>query len=36
MIWGLEFQQPELAGKVCRTAFENGLMIETSGAKTKS
>jgi len=32
MIWGIEFSKPELASQVCRKAFENGLMIETSGA----
>ena len=33
MIWGLEFAEPEMAGRVCRQAFQNGLMIETSGAR---
>jgi diaminobutyrate-2-oxoglutarate transaminase len=32
MIWGLEFNDPEAAGRVCKQAFSNGLMIETSGA----
>jgi len=33
MIWGLEFENAELAGRVCRQAFNNGLMVETSGAR---
>ena len=33
MIWGLEFSIAEMAQQVCRKAFENGLMIETSGAR---
>lgn len=33
MIWGLEFSDAALAGQVCRQAFEDGLMIETSGAR---
>ncbi len=33
MIWGLEFAEAEMAGRVCRRAFENGLMLETSGAR---
>jgi diaminobutyrate-2-oxoglutarate transaminase len=33
MIWGLEFADAEMAGRVCRQAFQNGLMIETSGAR---
>lgn len=32
MIWGLEFTNHEMAGRVCKKAFSNGLMIETSGA----
>jgi len=33
MIWGLEFSESEMAAQVCRKAFENGLMVETSGAR---
>lgn len=33
MIWGLEFTDPDVAGRVCKQAFSNGLMVETSGAK---
>ena len=33
MIWGLEFAEADMAGRVCRQAFRNGLMIETSGAR---
>lgn len=33
MIWGLEFSDSAMAGRVCRQAFQNGLMIETSGAR---
>ncbi len=33
MVWGLEFTDPEVAGRVCKQAFSNGLMVETSGAK---
>jgi diaminobutyrate-2-oxoglutarate transaminase len=32
MIWGVEFTESRLASLVCRQAFEQGLMIETSGA----
>jgi diaminobutyrate-2-oxoglutarate transaminase len=28
---GLSFESGELAGKVCRAAFERGLLMETSG-----
>ncbi|MBT2479742.1 aminotransferase class III-fold pyridoxal phosphate-dependent enzyme [Streptomyces sp. ISL-94] len=31
LVWGLEFQDKERAAAVCRRAFENGLLIETSG-----
>jgi diaminobutyrate-2-oxoglutarate transaminase len=33
MIWGIEFTDAEMAGRVCRQAFQSGLMIETSGAR---
>jgi diaminobutyrate-2-oxoglutarate transaminase len=33
MIWGIEFSQAELASKICRKAFDSGLLIETSGAR---
>ena len=35
MVWGLEFTDPEVAGRVCKQAFSNGLMVETSGAKNQ-
>ena len=31
MIRGVAFKQPELAGAVCKEAFERGLLMETSG-----
>ncbi|MGH9071117.1 MAG: diaminobutyrate--2-oxoglutarate transaminase [Acidimicrobiales bacterium] len=31
LIWGLAFDDPSIAGTVCRRAFERGLLIETSG-----
>ncbi len=33
MVWGLEAADDTLATKVCRTAFQAGLMVETSGAR---
>ncbi|WP_100446517.1 diaminobutyrate--2-oxoglutarate transaminase [Glycomyces xiaoerkulensis] len=30
---GLVFEEPELAGQTCRECFENGLLMETSGAE---
>jgi diaminobutyrate-2-oxoglutarate transaminase len=30
---GLVFAEPELAGRTCREAFDNGLLMETSGAE---
>ncbi|MEN3303094.1 diaminobutyrate--2-oxoglutarate transaminase [Pseudonocardia sp.] len=32
---GIEFAQPELAAKVCATAFERGLLMETSGPSSE-
>ncbi len=32
MVWGLDCTDGEFAGQVCRTAFQKGLLIETSGA----
>jgi diaminobutyrate-2-oxoglutarate transaminase len=31
MVWGLSFDDPGLAGKVCAAAFDRGLLLETSG-----
>jgi diaminobutyrate-2-oxoglutarate transaminase len=31
MVWGLGFDDPGLAGKVCAAAFDRGLLLETSG-----
>ncbi|MEV6580494.1 diaminobutyrate--2-oxoglutarate transaminase [Streptomyces sp. NPDC051582] len=31
MVWGIEFTHKERAAAVCRRAFENGLLVETSG-----
>ncbi len=31
-IQGIAFREPELAGEMCREAFRNGLIMETSGA----
>lgn len=31
MMQGIVFADPELTGKICKTAFANGLVIETSG-----
>ncbi len=30
-IWGLDVQSGDLAAKICRQAFSNGLLVETSG-----
>ncbi|MCB1041563.1 MAG: diaminobutyrate--2-oxoglutarate transaminase [Acidobacteria bacterium] len=35
MIWGMEFKKPDLAANVSRMAFEQGLIIETSGAESQ-
>ncbi|MFF3013457.1 diaminobutyrate--2-oxoglutarate transaminase [Streptomyces sp. NPDC057939] len=35
MVWGLEFTRKERAAEVCRRAFENGLLIETSGPESE-
>ncbi|GGK35773.1 diaminobutyrate--2-oxoglutarate transaminase [Nocardia camponoti] len=32
MVAGIVFDDPSQAGKVCRTAFERGLLVETSGS----
>ena len=32
LVWGLEFRDPARAARVCRRAFELGLLVETSGA----
>ncbi|KQY39381.1 MULTISPECIES: diaminobutyrate--2-oxoglutarate transaminase [Nocardia] len=32
MVHGIVFDDPSQAGKVCRTAFEQGLLVETSGS----
>jgi diaminobutyrate-2-oxoglutarate transaminase len=31
LIWGLAFDDPTIAGRVCAEAFRNGLLVETSG-----
>lgn len=31
LIWGIEFEDPELAGKISSLCFEHGLVIETAG-----
>lgn len=33
MIWGIEFNDPEIASQVCGHAFDLGLVIETAGSK---
>ncbi|OBI47317.1 diaminobutyrate--2-oxoglutarate transaminase [Mycobacterium kyorinense] len=35
LVQGLAFDQPELAGAVCRAAFERGMLLETSGAQSE-
>jgi diaminobutyrate-2-oxoglutarate transaminase len=35
MIWGLAFDQPDLAAAVCREAFDRGLLVETSGPESE-
>ena len=32
MAWGLAFRDKDVAGQVCRHAFESGLLVETSGS----
>ena len=32
MMQGIAFEDGEIAGRICKTCFENGLIIETSGA----
>ncbi len=31
LVWGLAFDEPEIADEVCRQAFDRGLLVETSG-----
>lgn len=31
LVWGLAFDDPAITAKVCRRAFDNGLLVETSG-----
>ncbi|MER6343566.1 diaminobutyrate--2-oxoglutarate transaminase [Streptomyces sp. NPDC001595] len=33
LVWGVEFDDPTLAGRVSQAAFERGLLVETSGAR---
>ncbi len=33
MIWGAEFNDAELASKICNISFESGLVIETAGSE---
>ncbi|MFD7919440.1 diaminobutyrate--2-oxoglutarate transaminase [Streptomyces sp. NPDC059740] len=33
LVWGLQFADPGLAGRVAKRAFELGLLVETSGAR---
>ncbi|MEV5599402.1 aminotransferase class III-fold pyridoxal phosphate-dependent enzyme, partial [Streptomyces sp. NPDC052496] len=35
MVWGLEFARAERATEVCRRAFELGLLLESSGPRSK-
>ncbi|MGB3523591.1 MAG: diaminobutyrate--2-oxoglutarate transaminase [Mycobacterium sp.] len=35
LIRGVAFERPELAGEVCREAFERGLLLETSGPESE-
>lgn len=35
LVQGLAFDRPELAGAVCRAAFERGMLLETSGAQSE-
>ncbi len=35
LVWGLEFQDPSVAGKVTAAAFERGLLIETAGTDSE-
>lgn len=35
MIWGVEFNDPDIASKVCARAFELGLVIETAGSESQ-
>ncbi|MEU9106364.1 diaminobutyrate--2-oxoglutarate transaminase [Streptomyces xanthophaeus] len=35
MVWGIEFQDRNRAGEVCRRAYENGLLVETSGPESE-
>jgi diaminobutyrate-2-oxoglutarate transaminase len=33
LVWGLAFADPSLPGAICRSAFEQGLLMETSGPR---
>ncbi|MGW5350928.1 diaminobutyrate--2-oxoglutarate transaminase [Streptomyces sp. NPDC004031] len=35
LVWGLEFEDPSRAAKVCARAFELGLLVETSGPESE-
>jgi diaminobutyrate-2-oxoglutarate transaminase len=35
MVWGIEFDDPTRATRICRRAFELGLIIETSGPESE-
>ncbi len=35
LAWGLEFQDPSVAGKVATAAFERGLLVETAGTDSE-
>ncbi len=35
LMWGLSFDDPELAGQVCGVAFDQGLLLETSGPESE-
>ncbi|MFQ5507923.1 MAG: diaminobutyrate--2-oxoglutarate transaminase [Leptospirillia bacterium] len=34
MVWGIEFGDPDMAGRISHEAFKRGLIIETAGAKS--
>ncbi|NJP66107.1 diaminobutyrate--2-oxoglutarate transaminase [Streptomyces spiramenti] len=35
LVWGMEFPDKERAGRICRRAFELGLLVETSGPESE-
>ncbi|MFD4876820.1 diaminobutyrate--2-oxoglutarate transaminase [Streptomyces sp. NPDC058420] len=35
LVWGIEFKDPERAGRICARAFELGLLVETSGPQSE-